>query len=42
MTDKKKPGPKPESFKVPLTFEQAVEAALKTKPPKTKSKPKPR
>jgi hypothetical protein len=34
MSDKKKPGPKPETFKVPLPFEEAVKAALKTPPPK--------
>jgi hypothetical protein len=33
---KKKRGPKPEVFKVPLPFEEAVKAALKTAPPKTK------
>ncbi len=37
MSEKKKPGPKPEMFKVPLPFEDAVKAALKTKPP---AKPK--
>ena len=31
--DKKKPGPKPETFKVPLPFEDAVKAALETPPP---------
>lgn len=30
----KKRGPKPEVFKVSLAFEDAVEAALKTPPPK--------
>ena len=41
MTDKerKKPGPKPEIFKVPLKFRDAVKAALDTKPPPGK-KPK--
>ncbi|HEX5245511.1 MAG TPA: hypothetical protein VFW41_00125 [Gaiellaceae bacterium] len=34
MSEKKKPGPKPEVFKVPLPFEKAVKAALKTPPPK--------
>jgi hypothetical protein len=37
--NKKTPGPKPEVFKVPLPFEDAVEAALKTPPPsKTRRK----
>lgn len=36
--EKKKPGPKPETFKVPLPFEEAVKAALKTPPPPKKSK----
>jgi hypothetical protein len=40
MTEKKKRGPKPEVFKVPLRFEDAVEAALKTPPPPDKAKPK--
>lgn len=31
MTEKKKPGPKPEVFKVPLSFKDAVKAALNTK-----------
>lgn len=31
--DKKKPGREPEIFKVPLPFEEAVDAALKTKLP---------
>jgi len=31
---KKKPGPEPEVFKVKLPFEKAVQAALKTPPPK--------
>lgn len=43
MTDsdkpKKKRGPKPEVFKVPLSFEDAIQAALDTKPPETKKKP---
>lgn len=35
MTDeRKKPGPAPETFKVPLPFEEAVKAALKTPAPK--------
>jgi len=34
---KKKPGPEPEVFRVELPFEEAVAAALKTKPP---AKPK--
>lgn len=34
MSQKKKPGPKPEVFKVPLAFEDAVAAALKTPAPK--------
>jgi hypothetical protein len=44
MTDKKKPGPKPETFKVPLEFEDAVRAALSTKlgPGATPPKRKPR
>ena len=33
MTEKKKPGPKPEVFKVPLPFEEAIKAALKTPAP---------
>jgi hypothetical protein len=33
VTEKKKPGPKPEFFRVPLGFEEAVKAALKTPPP---------
>jgi hypothetical protein len=37
MTEKKKRGPKPEVFKVPIPFEEAVKAALKTPPP---AKPK--
>ena len=40
MTEKKKPGPKPETFKVPIPFEEAVKAALQTKAPPAK-KPKP-
>jgi hypothetical protein len=32
--EKKRRGPQPEVFRVPLRFEEAVEAALKTKPPK--------
>ena len=43
MTDeqKKKRGPKPEVFKVPLAFEDAVAAALQTPaPPKKKGKTK--
>ena len=32
-TEKKKPGPKPELFKVPLGFEDALGAAIKTPPP---------
>jgi hypothetical protein len=39
MTEEKKnPGPKPETFKVDLSFEDAVEAALKTPPPKKPKK----
>jgi hypothetical protein len=34
LNGKQKPGPKPETFKVPLPFEEAVKAALKTQPPK--------
>ncbi len=33
----KKPGPEPEVFKVPLPFEEAVKAALKTPPQKPKA-----
>jgi hypothetical protein len=43
MTDnqeKKKRGPKPEVFKVPLPFEEAVKAALATAPPKKEKKRK--
>jgi hypothetical protein len=36
-SEKKKPGPEPETFKVPLPFEDAVRAALDTPPP-TKAK----
>lgn len=36
MTEKKKPGPKPEVLKVPLPFEDAIRAALQTKPPEKK------
>jgi hypothetical protein len=39
MTDKKKPGPEPEVFKIPLPFEDAVRAALETAPP---PKPEPK
>lgn len=39
MTDKKKRrGPKPEVFKVPLPFEDAVKAALETNPPAKRAK----
>lgn len=31
--EKRRPGPKPETFKVPLPLEEALQAALKTKPP---------
>ncbi len=46
MPEKKKPGPRPELFKVPLSFEEAVRAALETNPPppderKPPKKPKP-
>lgn len=34
MSEKKKPGPEPDVLKVPLPFKKAVEAALKTPPPK--------
>jgi hypothetical protein len=37
---KKKPGPEPEVFKVPLPFEEAVKAALETNPPPKKKQPK--
>lgn len=42
MTDqgKKKPGPKPDTLKVPLSFEEAVKAALETPP--TPKKPRKR
>jgi hypothetical protein len=36
--EKKKRGPEPETFKVPLPFEDAVEAALKTPLPKKPKK----
>ena len=36
----KKRGPKPETFKVQLAFEDAVEAALKTPAPKKPDKKK--
>ena len=43
MTEKKKPGPQPEIFKVDLPFETAVAAALQTKaPPLPAKKRKPR
>lgn len=43
MTDEKKtPGPKPETFKVDLPFEEAVKAALKTPPPKKPKRVKPK
>lgn len=35
--ERKKPGPAPETFKVPLPFEDAVKAALETPPPEKKS-----
>jgi hypothetical protein len=38
--DRKRPGPKPEIFKVPLPFEEAVKAAMETNPPPPKKKPK--
>lgn len=41
MSDEKKPrGPKPETFKVELPFEEAVKAALKTPPPSKPKKPR--
>jgi hypothetical protein len=40
--DKKKPGPKPEVLRVPLAFEDAIDAALKTKPPPREPKKKPK
>jgi len=40
MSDKKKPGPEPEVFKVQLPLEKAVKAALKTPPPKKPPKKK--
>jgi len=39
VTEKKKPGPAPEIFKVPLPFEEAVKAALQTPPPEKKPQP---
>jgi hypothetical protein len=36
--EQKKRGPKPEVFKVPLPFEEAVKAALKTPAPKKQNK----
>src|SRR5690349_7117668 len=44
VSEKKKPGPKPEVFNVPLPFEEAIRAALETPVPKKKQKdadPKP-
>jgi hypothetical protein len=38
MTEKKKPGPEPETFRVVLPFEDAVKAALQTPPPPEKPK----
>ena len=38
--ERKKPGPVPEVFKVPLPFKKAVEAALKTAPPKNAGREK--
>jgi hypothetical protein len=38
-TEKRKPGPEPEVFKVPLPFEEAVKAALETNPPQPEKKP---
>ena len=38
MSSNKKPGPKPDIFKVPLPFEEAVKAALETKAPKKPKK----
>lgn len=35
--ERKKPGPTPELFKVPLPFEEAVKAALETPSPEKKS-----
>jgi hypothetical protein len=40
--ERKKPGPDPEVFKVPLPFEQAVKAALETNPPPLPKKKRPR
>jgi hypothetical protein len=39
MPKRKKPGPKPDVVKVPLPFEEAVKAALETKPPKKPDPP---
>ena len=40
MTDEQQQrGPKPEKFSVPLPFEEAVKAALKTPAPKKPKKP---
>ena len=41
-TEKRKPGPEPEVFKVPLPFEEAVKAALETNPPSPAKKRKDR
>lgn len=32
-SEKRKPGPKPEVFKVPLPFDEALRAAMETAPP---------
>jgi hypothetical protein len=40
VTGKKKPGRKPEHLKVPLPFEEAVRAALKTKLPEKRKREK--
>ena len=40
--ERKKPGPDPELFKVPLPFEDAVKAALETNPPPAEKKKKAR
>jgi hypothetical protein len=40
MASKKKPGPKPEIFKVELPFDEAVKVALKTTPSPKKERPR--
>jgi hypothetical protein len=38
MSEKKRPGRKPEKFKVDVPFEDAVKAALRTPPPDKEEK----